>query len=164
MTSSNLARIQVVWCQRQQSEWKKNRSERLVHSGEVEQVLDQEEEIGMANWGNNVKYPGKCSLCWYTYYQSSFQVCTQPGDKELWKEVLQTKGGPKNLSLKIRSSLLGHLLSMHRGVTRNGHCNLKTKDGHLNTGGVSFQKGGQHGRGVSQHLQQEHWVPLDFTL
>ena len=67
--------------------------------------------------------------------------CTQPGDKEPWKEALQTKGGPKNLSLKIRSSLLGHLLSMQRGVTRNGHCNLKTKDGHLNIGGVSFQKG-----------------------
>ena len=32
------------------------------------------------------------------------------------------KGWPKNLSLKIRSSLLGHLLSMQRGVTRNGHC------------------------------------------
>ena len=67
--------------------------------------------------------------------------CTQPGDKEPWKEALQTtKGGPKNLSLKIRSSLLGHLLSMQRGVTRNGNGNLKTKDGHLNTGGVSFQK------------------------
>jgi hypothetical protein len=51
--------------------------------------------------------------------------CTQPGDKKPWKEALQTKGGPKNLILKIRASLLGHLLSIQRGMTRNGHCKLQ---------------------------------------